>query len=396
MFELGKVSPKIGTYSTVFLLIVILFLCFVSVGLLFGNYSDSVIVKGEIIKDEYINIVSTDDGYIYKTYVNSGDGINRGSHLVDISVNTANISVGNNSLSNELINKQEELHEKFLNSKKNELIKLNERALSLKNTSAIQEREIKNLKMLKTQVENNISLSKEKMDSFSYAYKQKAISKMDYISMKEEYGNILYKLNEVNSRIFMLEKEKNEVFEKIRENEEKITKLEYLYKEQENNIIEKQYSLKASDKITISSPVKGVIDSVVIRNGERVKKGDVLFILKKCNSKSPVIKFKIPDNLAGSIEVGQKISASVTAFPYDRYGMVHAEIISTSQSAVLDEGVKYFMTYASVLSLPEGKITEHDIRNGMEVTAYIKIKKQSLLEWIFLPFKKSIGRGGMS
>lgn len=102
----------------------------------------------------------------------------------------------------------------------------------------------------------------------------------------------------------------------------------------------------------------------------------------------------VPSRSIGFIEVGQKIILRIDAFPYQKFGMLNAQIKEVSASVLFPEesqtAVDIHEPYFKVSAvLAEQSIRafgkQFVLRPGMLIKADIVLDKRSLMEWMLEP-----------
>ncbi|EOW5061859.1 biotin/lipoyl-binding protein, partial [Escherichia coli] len=168
--------------------------------------------------------------------------------------------------------------------------------------------------------------------------------------------------------------------------------------QQRQNILDKIRDISAEGNVKVISSKSGVVDSIFVKKGDVLKKGNIIAIIDSAHNKNDSIELllKVNSNAIGFIANGNIINVEVDAFPYEHYGVLRAKVTGHSNSSLnvlnvdssLDE--QFFLVTAQIVD--NNKIPNEYLRNGMTIKAHIKTNSTSLYQWFFLPIKKALKR----
>lgn len=142
------------------------------------------------------------------------------------------------------------------------------------------------------------------------------------------------------------------------------------------------------DKTVISAPTTGVILSLNLRNiSQSVRSGDEIAQIAPLDTPL-IITTKVATQDRGKLEVNQKVQMRVNAFSYPDYGLLNGTVISISPDVIIPQqnNTTSQTPYFEVKIEPDvfylNDNPENQLRSGMEVTADIIAKEETILKYI--------------
>jgi adhesin transport system membrane fusion protein len=225
--------------------------------------------------------------------------------------------------------------------------------------------ELVELKNKKKQLERNVELTKEELDTVEKLVKKGAKSNIELISIQKEYSTLQGDLQASTLSIPRIElsikEAQNKIIEKVKnyksdvakDLQEKMTEL----KKYESKLVSESDKL---DKTVIKSSVNGVIKTIhlntiggVVKSGvdliEIVPDSDILFVEAKIDPKD--IAF---------INPSQEVIVKITAYDFSIYGALKGEIREISADSIKDEDSKDGKTYYKVVVQTDKNYLEKD------------------------------------
>ncbi|MFM9924513.1 HlyD family efflux transporter periplasmic adaptor subunit [Variovorax sp. H27-G14] len=236
-------------------------------------------------------------------------------------------------------------------------------------------------------------------------------SKIQAHEKEEEFLTIQSKVIAANRNLTNSIAEFNEVAFEIK-NGEMLLKNALNKLERELSALDQEGLLNDRAHMIITSPVKGSLAALHVRSGSNVQGGQSIATVQTLgkNNKNKIgIDLYAASKNIGFVEKGQKIWVRVSAYPYQKYGMLEGTIESISSAPInqqeLPIGLLPSLTslqsneplYRVKAILKEGELShgtnELNIVPGMLVDADVMKERRSILEWAFEPligaYKKS-------
>jgi len=137
---------------------------------------------------------------------------------------------------------------------------------------------------------------------------------------------------------------------------------------------------------TIKSPVKGTIKKIYFHTlGGIVKPGDPVVEITPIGD-SLLILGQIKTSDRAKVWVGQKVSVSITAFEFSRYGALEGTLVTISSDSFTNEkGVSF---YEVKISTSKANFGENEIvLPGMSADINILTGKKTIMQYILKPLK---------
>ena len=398
MIKLGKASPVDGVFFPYLILLLCLIFFSVIIILSFGTYHKTESVTGVINIRGFTRVESPVDGIVSEVYVGTKNQITRDTPLISLDIDRSSIMVNNNQKNEDIINKYQELLKAIDVTKKNEedvmlnkINLLNERLEII----ASEKKEIKEILKNKKCYSNIIQ---SKLKKIELLFDKNYASKDEINKIKEQVNDISVSIKEYNLKYLSLEKENNSILSEIEQITSTILQGKTAHYQQRQNILDKIRDISAEGNVKVISSKSGVVDSIFVKKGDVLKKGNIIAIIDSAHNKNDSIELllKVNSNAIGFIANGNIINVEVDAFPYEHYGVLRAKVTGHSNSSLnvlnvdssLDE--QFFLVTAQIVD--NNKIPNEYLRNGMTIKAHIKTNSTSLYQWFFLPIKKALKR----
>ncbi len=130
--------------------------------------------------------------------------------------------------------------------------------------------------------------------------------------------------------------------------------------------------------------VAGKVASLPMRDGSLVEAGATIAILVP-NAGQRVARISVPAQMMTDLSPGQKVRIAVDAYPYQTFGMINSTIRDVARAPVQTRSGPMFIVEADLpASLPYyGK--QADLLPGMTLSARIRTRERTLIEWLFDP-----------
>ena len=263
---------------------------------------------------------------------------------------------------------------------------LDSEKISLARSIAEQEKSIRNEEQI-------VMLQHAKVARLSALSKQKHVSRSDIDLVKMEslgQENTLHKSRlSLSSSKRQLEKLDHEKYLIMLEYQQQMAELEKGLSE----LRKQNLQLFSERERQVISPVTGTISVMYSQQGQEVMPQQSLIAIRPEDTLLEA-QLYVPSRSIGFIEVGQKIILRIDAFPYQKFGMLNAQIKEVSASVLFPEesqtAVDIHEPYFKVSAvLAEQSIRafgkQFVLRPGMLIKADIVLDKRSLMEWMLEP-----------
>lgn len=398
MLKLGKASPVNGVFFPY--LILLLFIIFVSVItiLSFGTYHRTESVSGIINIKGFTRVESPVDGVVSEVYVGVKDYITRDTPLISLDIDRSSIMVNGNQKNEDFKNKYRELLNIIDSTKKNEdNVMLNQINL-LKERMEIISLEKKEVSEILKNKKHNQEIMSNRLKKTEALLNKDYASKDELNRLKEQMNDISISVKEYDLKRLSLDKENNTILSEIEKITSNILQTKATHYQQRQNLLDKIRDISSEGNVKVISSKDGIIDSVIVKKGDLVRKGNLIALINDEYNKNENIELmlKVDSNAIGFIENGNILNVEVDAFPYEHYGVLKAKVTGLSNSSLNTVNVEssldkqFFMVTAKIVD--NNKIPNEYLRNGMTIKAHIKTSSMSLFQWFFLPIKKSLQR----
>ncbi|MCG8316079.1 MAG: HlyD family secretion protein [Pseudomonadales bacterium] len=378
------IPANITIFGIIFLLVLILAFS------VWGTYTRKATVSGYLIPDKgIITAVAPTGGTITEIYVHEGDNVQAGAPLFRIkperfSVDSTNV---NEDIADKIdaqrqnLKKIYEQKHSYFNLEKGNLIE------QLKNIT--QERQF-----LK---ETIFYVSQQVQSQQKLVLKYQDLYAKDYVS-EVDFSNAQQKSLLIKERHASLKREAFQLENKLKSLQQKINNEERFYKEAtaqlerqilalENQLLEAQ---SATEQIIVAKE-NGSIGNITRQNSQHVERGHKILTLLPEGSQLQA-RLLVPSESAGFLNPEQIVRIRLSAFPYQKYGMLPGKLVRISQDAVdpnaLDTPIKMaeavFVVDVSLTDRPQA-LKAHRLKPGMTLEADILLDTRTLFQWLTDP-----------
>ena len=193
----------------------------------------------------------------------------------------------------------------------------------------------------------------------------------------------------------------------LRSHQEQVHQLELSRRQEENAVLERVHALameesrlRARDSGTVLAPRAGRVASVRAGPGDWVAPGDALLDIVPAEAELKARLF-VSSLGIGAIEAGQGVRVYLDAFPYERHGAQHGQVLSISETT-LPEKQQSATTLAAApvfqidVGFPEGfrlsPSQRRSLRPGMTVSADLVRDYGTLVDWLLEPLRGATRR----
>lgn len=365
---------------------------------MFTDYSRKTTIKGQVYPEDGITkVYSRETGIINKVMIKDGQFVKKGEVLgVIYKAQNLNTGILQDKLKEQAILKKKTLDQaidKIDKIHKSKLDSLHEHVESLM-------KQKENIKDKLTSQQNKLDRLKKNTNRYKLLERKGFISK-EHITIAE---------NSESDQLINLSLTKKELIDIERTISEKKFELEELPLKQfiEKQEIDRILASVNQEIINIESQTESVIVAsssgfININNfdlGSHVEQSTLLLNIVP-NTKKFSINLYIPSQSIGFVKNGDIVNIRYSAYPYQKFGIFKAKVISISRTAIPAQEVKSIGTVFHTLDIANEPIylvkaelekqyieinkIKKALEIGMTLDADILHEKRKLYEWIFEP-----------
>ena len=136
--------------------------------------------------------------------------------------------------------------------------------------------------------------------------------------------------------------------------------------------------------------IDGSVATLPVRNGQILEKGELIAIIMP-NGSEMVAVLQVPASKMTDIKEGMEIGISVDAYPYETFGMIRSKISTVSQAATDDDSGPTYTIEAAMPKTFNAYGEAVSLLPGMTLSARIKTRERTLIEWLLEPLY-AVGR----
>lgn len=236
-----------------------------------------------------------------------------------------------------------------------------------------------------------LKIANENVDIQQRLVKQGASSRQQYLNKLATKQQIVTERKSLLDKIPILEEEHKENKQKLQKfhHEQEMKKREELRDTQVKIKQLKERSIADTDREsrkTVVSPVNGTVKKLYFHTiGGIVKPGDPLVEITPIGDKL-MIKAQIKTSDRARIWSGQKVSVSISAYDFSRYGSLSGTLVAISPDSFTDkQGHSYYEVkiVTDKISFGENEM----VLPGMSAQINILTGKKTVMEYILKPLK---------
>ena len=410
-------DKPLNPLGRIILYLVLAIMVFATAWLILAKVDVVVSAQGKVIPSGEIKILKPlESGVVSKIFVKESDKVKKGDILIQIDPTVTDASLSSKQDDLAVIDSDIVLLEALIsesNLSKDELNKLNSSQLSLYNSqkqilASTYESNKAKLNSAKLDIKANESevnrlsllLNKEEEAKIRLQNVLDLIAKKEYeevskniINLKEQRDIALYRLKESNKKLEEIIEENQKAIKTIKSSWIETS----LSKEKEKRELSAQINaiLFSNKTQQIKSPVDGFVGKLLIHTeGGVVSPNDNLISIVPSDAPL-IIKANVLNKDIGFLKLGQEVAVKIDTFSFQKYGLLHGNIIEISKDAIEDEklGLIYEIKIKpkSLDIKVEGEIRQLEI--GMSVIAEVKTGKRRVIELFIYPIIKYMDEG---
>ena len=410
-------DKPLNPLGRIILYLVLAIMVFGTAWLILAKVDVVVSAQGKVIPSGEIKILKPlESGVVSKIFVKESDRVKKGDILIQIDPTVTDASLSSKQDDLAVIDSDIVLLEALINESnlsKDEINKLNSSQLNLYNSqrqilaSTYESNKAKlnsaklNIKANESEVNRlGLLLSKEEEAKIRLQKVLDLIAKKEYeevskniINLKEQKDIALYRLKESNKKLEEIIEENQKAIKTIKSSWIETS----LNKEKEKRELGAQINaiLFSNKTQQIKSPVDGFVGKLLIHTeGGVVSPNDNLISIVPSDAPL-IIKANVLNKDIGFLKLGQEVAVKIDTFSFQKYGLLHGNIIEISKDAIEDErlGLIYEIKIKpkSLDIKVEGEIKQLEI--GMSVIVEVKTGKRRVIELFIYPIIKYMDEG---
>ena len=410
-------DKPLNPLGRIILYLVLAIMVFGTAWLILAKVDVVVSANGKVIPSGEIKILKPlESGVVSKIFVKESDRVKKGDILIQIDPTVTDASLSSKQDDLAVINSDIALLYALINESnlsKDEINKLNSSQLNLYNSqrqilASTYEGNKAKLNSAKLDIKANESevnrlsllLSKEEEAKARLQKVLDIIAKKEYeevskniINLKEQKDIALYRLKESNKKLEEIIEENEKAIKTIKSSWIETS----LSKEKEKRELSAQINaiLFSNKTQQIKSPVDGFVGKLLIHTeGGVVSPNDNLISIVPSDAPL-IIKANVLNKDIGFLKLGQEVAIKIDTFSFQKYGLLHGNIIEISKDAIEDEklGLIYEIKIKpnSLDIKVEGETKQLEI--GMSVIAEVKTGKRRVIELFIYPIIKYMDEG---
>ena len=410
-------DKPLNPLGRIILYLVLAIMAFGTAWLILAKVDVVVSAQGKVIPSGEIKILKPlESGVVSKIFVKESDRVKKGDILIQIDPTVTDASLSSKQDDLAVINSDIALLYALINESnlsKDEINKLNSSQLNLYNSqrqilASTYESNKAKLNSAKLDIKANESeanrlsllLNKEEEAKARLQKVLDLIAKKEYeevskniINLKEQKDIALYRLKESNKKLEEIIEENEKAIKTIKSSWIETS----LSKEKEKRELSAQINaiLFSNKTQQIKSPVDGFVGKLLIHTeGGVVSPNDNLISIVPSDAPL-IIKANVLNKDIGFLKLGQEVAIKIDTFSFQKYGLLHGNIIEISKDAIEDEklGLIYEIKIKpnSLDIKVEGEIKRLEI--GMSVIAEVKTGKRRVIELFIYPIIKYMDEG---
>ncbi len=410
-------DKPLNPLGRIILYLVLAIMVFGTAWLILAKVDVVVSAQGKVIPSGEIKILKPlESGVVSKIFVKESDKVKKGDILIQIDPTVTDASLSSKQDDLAVIDSDIALLEALIsesNLSKDELNKLNSSQLSLYNSqkqilASTYESNKAKLNSAKLDIKANESevnrlsllLNKEEEAKTRLQKVIDLIAKKEYeevskniINLKEQRDIALYRLKESNKKLEEIIEENQKAIKTVKSSWIETS----LNKEKEKRELSAQINaiLFSNKTQQIKSPVDGFVGKLLIHTeGGVVSPNDNLISIVPSDAPL-IIKANVLNKDIGFLKLGQEVAVKIDTFSFQKYGLLHGNIIEISKDAIEDEklGLIYEIKIKpkSLDIKVDGETKQLEI--GMSVIAEVKTGKRRVIELFIYPIIKYMDEG---
>ncbi|MDQ5184249.1 HlyD family secretion protein [Klebsiella variicola subsp. variicola] len=398
----GKALLLAGLPAWLIVSISLLFLITLITTVITCSFTQRIDVHGEVITLPHsVNVFAPQQGFVLSQLVKVGDSVAKGQPLyeIDVSKNTinGNVSAAQIKVINEKIANAKDIIEKLSRNKKETLSVLEKQLLTTNESLQETNRMLANTQAGLKKMHINLSsydkyLSEGLITKDQYNYQHSL-----YFQQQSAYQSLVSQKMQLESQVTQFKSDK---VTKLADFDNQISSQQNQINDFKNQLVESS----ANGNVVIKATTEGRIKSLAVTKGQMVENGSSLAQIKPTGDVEYYLILWLPNNSIPYVKIGDTINIRYDAFPSDKFGQFHGEVISISSVPASRQEMSEYTNvsngsnqqelalYKTIVRLRD-KTFYYDgktlsLSNGLKAQAVVFLEKRPLYMWMFTPFYK--------
>lgn len=363
--------------------------------LYFGHYTRREHVTGTLVPQAgLITVTSRSAGTVTDLQVAEGDVVHAGDALLTISNERSSATLGDTSatISAQLRQQQARLRTDLADTQH----LADEQADDLRMQQRMLQAQIQ-------QTDGQIAIEQRQVAQLTdMLHRFEALGTQGYASALDIQQQRSQELD-AESQVKSLMKQRSENEEQLKSLSDQLTQLPLTTAAKLNDlhrqIDQDEQSLaqnEADRAVVLRAPEDGVVSSVLIKPGQAVTAGQSLLAVMPQRSQLQA-QLLVPSSAIGFVHVGTPVALHYQAFPYEKFGVQHGNVVSISRSALTPSEITTLLgqqapteaLYRVQVRLATQSVEAYGkpelLKPGMSFDADLLLDRRRMIEWIFEP-----------
>lgn len=218
-----------------------------------------------------------------------------------------------------------------------------------------------------------------------------------YFQQQSAYQSLVSQKMQLESQVTQFKSDK---VTKLADFDNQISSQQNQINDFKNQLVESS----ANGNVVIKATTEGRIESLAVTKGQMVENGSSLAQIKPTGDVEYYLILWLPNNSIPYVKIGDTINIRYDAFPSDKFGQFHGEVISISSVPASRQEMSEYTNvsngsnqqelalYKTIVRLRD-KTFYYDgktlsLSNGLKAQAVVFLEKRPLYMWMFTPFYK--------
>lgn len=378
------------TYVYILISLVIAILAFLA----FGQYAIKSEVPFVIRKSGQITYRADREALVEKVLVRPGERFRAGDTLIRLKEDgRAEVVFKLDNLKRQM-DEQERIHVKSLLETDAQRQSVQKQIDSLQNDKTLHARNLEILARKKAAASEKLTKVQALVDGKYLTTDARTQAETEAHQAAYDENNAMLLARDVDRRIEELERQLSQL---------EITKTQAAVSRTNAALKLQHEAEKSHTALEVKAISDGKVANVLVAEGGIVKDAMPLLIASQDDRAAPHVQVTLfaDARSIGFLKKGDRVNLRVDAFPYEKYGTLHGEILSvdvtpTEGRALPLTGADIKLAYAVSVRVPAEqshfKVPGNYLLDGMTGRAAVKLQTLSLVEWLFLPVIKGLNR----
>ncbi len=149
--------------------------------------------------------------------------------------------------------------------------------------------------------------------------------------------------------------------------------------------------IAADTKTNLLAPSPANITAIAVTTGDTVTAGQLVAKMA-LNTKAYDVTLQLPESVAGRVHPGLPVFLRLSAYPFETYGQVEAELVSVEKSSLLPDDAAANRTTreptVKAIAVIKAVPPNVELQPGMSGQAAVEVERRKLLAWMLWPLLK--------